>query len=84
MQTPLSHLRTVGNRDGAVILDLNREVISTLNATGAYVWQGLQHGETPEAIIANLVRETGEDPLRIDRDVRQFIAVLEQEHLLPN
>ena len=31
------HLRTVTSNDGAAILDVERGLITTLNATGAYV-----------------------------------------------
>jgi 6-phosphogluconate dehydrogenase (decarboxylating) len=78
-----SHLHSVVDQDGAAILDIDRGLISTLNATGAYVWQGLERGEPLETIIANLARETGEDALVIDRDVREFLDSLKQKHLLP-
>jgi hypothetical protein len=79
-----SHLHSVVDQDGAAILDIDRGLISTLNATGAYVWQGLERGEPLETIIANLTRETGEDALVIDRDVRGFLDSLKQKHLLPH
>jgi len=79
-----SHLHSVVDQDGAAILDIDRGLISTLNATGAYVWQGLERGEPLETIIANLARETGEDALVIDRDVRGFLDSLNQKHLLPH
>jgi hypothetical protein len=71
------------NDDGAAILDIERDSISTLNPTGAYVWQGLQRGETLETIIANLARDTGEDALLVDHDVREFFDDLTKKHLLP-
>jgi hypothetical protein len=74
-------LHTVVDQDGAAILDIERGLITTLNPTGAYVWQGLQHGETLEKIAANLSRETGEDSLVVDRDVHQFFEDLEENHL---
>jgi hypothetical protein len=75
-------LHTVVDQDGAAILDIERGLISTLNPTGAYVWQGLARGETLETIVANLTRETGEDALVVERDVRQFVETLKQSHLL--
>jgi hypothetical protein len=77
------HLRSVVDQDGAVILDIERGLISTLNPVGAYVWQGLQRGESLETIIANLVRETGEKSLMVERDVREFVEDLKQKCLLP-
>lgn len=79
-----SHLHSVVDQDGAAILDIDRGLTSTLNATGGYVWQGLERGEPIETIITNLARETGEDALVIDRDVREFLDSLKQKHLLPH
>lgn len=77
------HLKAVADQDGAAILDIERGLISTLNPTGAYVWQGLQRGESLETIIANLARETGEESLFVERDVREFVEDLKQKRLLP-
>jgi Coenzyme PQQ synthesis protein D (PqqD) len=77
------HLKAVADQDGAAILDIERGLISTLNPTGAYVWQGLQRGESLETIIANLARETGEESLLVERDVREFVEDLKQKRLLP-
>jgi hypothetical protein len=76
-------LKAIVNEDGAVILDIEHDSMSTINPTGAYVWQGLQRGETIETITANLASETGEDPLLVERDVREFVAELQQKHLMP-
>jgi hypothetical protein len=79
-----SHLHSVVDQDGAAILDIDRGLISTLNTTGAYVWQGLERGELVETIVASLARETGEEPALVERDVRDFLSTLKQEHLLPH
>jgi hypothetical protein len=80
-QTP--NLKTIVSEDGAVILDIERDSMSTLNPTGAYVWQGLERGETIETIIANLARETGEDSPVVEPDVREFVAELQRKQLMP-
>jgi Coenzyme PQQ synthesis protein D (PqqD) len=77
------HLQSVADQDGAVILDIERGLISTLNPTGAYVWQGLQREQSLETVIANLARETGEEYLMVERDVREFVDDLKQKGLLP-
>jgi hypothetical protein len=77
-----SRLHTVADSDGAAILDMERGLISTLNSTGAFVWQGLQRGETVSAIVKNLVHETGEKVTTVERDVVDFIESLKQQHLL--
>jgi hypothetical protein len=77
-----SHLRTIVNEDGAAVLDTKLGSISTLNSTGAYVWQGLERGDSLEIIIANLARETGEQSEILERDVRDFVERLKAEQLL--
>jgi hypothetical protein len=77
-----SHLRTIVNQDGAAVLDTKRGSIATLNATGAYVWQGLERGESLETIIANLSRETGAQPEVVGRDVMDFVETLRAQQLL--
>lgn len=74
-------IRQIMNEDGAIILDMTAGTITTLNSTGAFVWQGLQHGDTPEAIARLLARETGEQIDLVTSDVRQFIAALKNEKL---
>ena len=82
MVTDNSHLRTIVNQDGAAVLDTKLGSISTLNSTGAYVWQGLERGESLETIVANLSRETGEQPEVVGRDVRDFVETLRAQQLL--
>lgn len=77
-----AHLHSVVDPDGAAILDIDRGLISTLNPTGAYVWQALQRGEAVETIVTNLARETGEQATTVERDVRDFIGRLKEQHLL--
>jgi hypothetical protein len=83
MVSQAPNLKAIVNEDGAVILDIEHDLMSTLNPTGAYVWQGLQRGETIDTIIANLSRDTGEDSLLVEPDVREFVAELQQKHLMP-
>lgn len=77
-----SHLRIIVNEDGAAVLDTKLGSIATLNSTGAYVWQGLDRGESLNAIVANLSRETGEQPEVVERDVRDFVETLRTRQLL--
>ena len=54
------HLRSFANEDGTVILNTRLGTISTLNPTGAFIWQALKRGESLEAIAESLAQETGE------------------------
>lgn len=77
-------LRSVINDDGAAILDIDRGVITTLNATGAFIWQERKRGRSIDAIVAALTDTTGEATGVIAQDVRLFVADLESKDLLPN
>ena len=83
MTNERSHLRTVMNQDGAVILDTKLGKISTLNTTGGRIWQALERGETVEMIAASLAGETGERMDAVERDVRGFVEALKDAQLLP-
>jgi hypothetical protein len=82
MKNPKTHLRTIANQDGAVILNSTAGTITTLNSTGAFVWQGLQRGESAENIANNLACETGEDIVAIKKDMLEFIDAMEKGKLL--
>ena len=82
MVTDNSHLRTIVNEDGAAVLDTVRGTISTLNTTGAYIWQALERGEREEAIVEGLARETGSPQEVIRQDVDTFIAALQEHKML--
>jgi hypothetical protein len=83
MPSRIPNFRFIANEDGGVILDIERDTICALNATGAFVWQELQRGKPLDAIVATLLRDTGEDFLVVERDVRAFLEQIEQRHLLP-
>jgi DNA integrity scanning protein DisA with diadenylate cyclase activity len=81
MRDSSTHLRTIANQDGAVILNSTAGTITTLNSTGAFVWQGLERGESADMIAQNLARETGEEVAAIRNDLRGFIDSLKKEKL---
>lgn len=72
----------VSDEDGAAILDVEQGLISVLNPTGAYVWQGINRGEPIETIVANLSRDTGVELCIVRKDVRAFVATLKEKRLL--
>lgn len=76
-----SRLRVVANADGAAILDTEAGQITTLNSTGAMVWQALERGEDPDAIAATIARETGEQIEAVKKDVGEFIEALRKKNL---
>ncbi|WP_353072019.1 PqqD family protein [Tunturiibacter gelidiferens] len=82
MSSFASHLRFIVNQDGAVILDIPRNQMVTLNATGGYIWDKLQRGKAVEEIVRELSMETNTDPHIVERDVDAFLEQLMSKHLL--
>ena len=78
-----THLRVIANQDGAAILDTKAGRISTLNTSGAYIWQALERSEDIETIAQVLSRDTGEQMEVVKRDVADFIDALKKQGLLP-
>jgi len=83
MATQNSSLHMIADADGAAILDVERGLISTLNATGSFIWQELRRGESKAAVVASLARDTGADRAVVERDVEAFIDDLKRKDLLP-
>ncbi|RXH58210.1 PqqD family protein [Granulicella sibirica] len=82
MMNGSSHLRTIVNQDGAAVLDTKLGSIATLNSTGAFVWQGLERGDSLEAIVVSLSSETGVPHKIVERDVLDFVRALRAQQLL--
>lgn len=77
-----SDLRSLVTADGAMILDIAADELTTLNSTGGYVWARLREGKTVDEIVADLARESGQDPTAIATDVNEFIEQLTEKHLV--
>ncbi len=82
MITFTPNIRSIVDQDGAVILDIPRNAMITLDATGAYVWERLQRGLQIDAIISELARDTGADEVMIAKDVDAFMDQLKSRHLV--
>jgi hypothetical protein len=82
MPTPATHLRSIVDHDGAVILDIEHDSMVTLNSTGGYVWEKLRQGKLTDEIIRELASETGADPATVDLDVHAFLDELKSKRLL--
>jgi len=84
MSSPSSHLRSIVNEDGAVILDIPGNQIVTLNSIGGYVWDKLQQGKTIDEVVRELSVESNTDPVEVERDVHSFVEHLISKQLLHN
>jgi hypothetical protein len=77
-----THLRTVVDQDGAAILDISRNQITTLNSTGGFIWERLQRGRTTEEAVQDLAAETDTDLEVVGRGVQVFLEQLKSECLV--
>lgn len=77
-----SHLRSVVSHDGAVILDIPHNTMTTLDPIGAYVWARLERGVTIDVIVRQLAQDTGADESVVARDVAEFMEQLMSRHLV--
>jgi hypothetical protein len=82
MFTIPENLTYVSNRDGALILDKPKNAMTPLNSTGAYIWQRLEQGTSPDDIVNELASETESDPKVVAADVNLFLEDLKSQGLL--
>jgi hypothetical protein len=82
MITVAPHIRSIVDHDGAVILDIPRNTMTTLDSTGAYVWERLQRGLQVDAIVRELAHDTGTEEWLVAKDVDQFMDQLKSSHLV--
>ena len=82
MFTIPENLTYVSNRDGALILDKPKNAMTPLNSTGAYIWQRLEQGTSPDDIVNGLASETDSDPKVVAADVNLFLEDLKSQGLL--
>jgi hypothetical protein len=81
MVTTPTHLRSIVDHDGAVILDITRDQFFSMNPVGAYIWARLLNGEGLDQIAKTLAEETGADIAVVTADVNDFVADLKSKHL---
>ena len=82
MLTTTPNIRSVVDHDGAVLLDSPRNAMTTLNSTGAYVWERLNRGMSVAAVVAELSKDTGVDEAIVGADVEVFLEELKSRHLM--
>jgi hypothetical protein len=82
MITVTPNLRSIVDHDGAVILDIPHNAMSTLNPTGAYIWERLQRGVPITEIVSELSRDTGTDEAVVASDVEGFMNQLKSKQLI--
>ncbi len=65
-----------------VVLDLRSSDYLSVNGTGAELWTLLVEGATVSELVTALIKTHEIDAPSAERDVRDFLAVLQQAQLL--
>ena len=76
-----SHLRSIVDHDGAVILDIKRDQFYSLNQVGSYIWERLLKGEGLDEIAKALAEDSGAEISVVVADINDFVADLKSKHL---
>jgi coenzyme PQQ synthesis protein D (PqqD) len=77
-----ARVRFTADRDGAAILDIERNQLITLNPTGGFVWERLARGMSVSMIVQELAETTETDPQVVEGDVRAFLGQLAKDGLI--
>jgi hypothetical protein len=65
-----------------VAIDLDSSMYLSTNASGVLLWRLLADGTTREALVEELVRAFGIDPVRAEADVDGYLDELDARNLL--
>jgi hypothetical protein len=76
-----SHLRSIVDHDGAIILDIKRDQFFSLNPVGSYIWERFLKGEEIDQIAKALAEETGTELSVVVGDVNDFVDNLKSKQL---
>jgi coenzyme PQQ synthesis protein D (PqqD) len=74
-------VRTATNQDGAVLMDISRGQMFSINPVGWRIWQQLKDGHTPEDIAEAFVTDFGISREQALNDVSEFVQQLEEQQL---
>lgn len=75
-------LRSRVTPDGAMILDIAADEVTTINSTAGYIWERLEEGKTIDQIIEDVATKTGHDPVVVGNDVHEFIEQMAAKNLV--
>jgi hypothetical protein len=79
-----THIRSVVDEDGAVILDVELNSIVRLNSTGGFIWEGMQAGKSARQIALELAIVTKTEIETVELDIREFIGSLKATRINRN
>jgi hypothetical protein len=76
------HVRSTHGPDGAVVLDIKHGRMFGLNFVGSRILELLKKDALPPLIAEEISREFGVAPETASTDVREFLELLEKNHLI--
>jgi len=82
MPTTKSELRSLVTPQGAMILDIEADEVTTINSTAGYIWERLLRGDQIAEIVADLARETEQDISVVAGDVNELLEQLAEKRLV--
>ena len=62
--------------------DLQIRGLTTINETGAFIWETLQQEHTQAQLVDAMLQEFDVDRQTAEKDVAEFCAMLEKAHFL--
>lgn len=65
-----------------ILLDSGSGTYFRLNDTGSRVWEAVLAGRAPKDVAAEIARDTGADPVKVEEDVTALLATLESRGLI--
>jgi len=77
-----SAIRRAATSDGAILLDVERGQMFSLNTVGSRILELLGKGWNEPQIVAELSATFGADVERVRCDVREFLELLARHHVL--
>jgi hypothetical protein len=75
-------VRTTHNQDGAIVLDIQRGQMFTLNFVASRIFELLKAQVTEETIIETVCCEFGVCRTAVAKDVEEFLEAMRARHLL--
>lgn len=75
-------VRSTGNKDGGIVLDIRDGQMFQLNATGALIFSLLQQQKTESQIIDEITQQFCISREVAETDFNEFIGSLEQQDLV--
>jgi hypothetical protein len=76
------HVRKTDSEDGGIVLDIRQGLMFGLNVVGSRIVELLEQQHTPEQIAREIASTFGVAIEVAERDVREFLEMLEKHHLI--